>query len=64
MKRRDLERHLRKHGCRMLDEGSNHTRWAGPEGVRSVIPRRREISYRLARKICKDLEVPPLSGPR
>jgi hypothetical protein len=34
MKRRDLERHLRAHGCRQIDEGGNHSRWAGPEGAR------------------------------
>ena len=59
MKRRDLERHLRACGCRLIDEGGNHSRWAGPEGARTVVPRHREISYGLARKICKDLEVPP-----
>ncbi len=37
MKRRDLERHLRDHGCREIDEGGNHTRWAGVE-VSAVSP--------------------------
>ena len=50
MKRRELERHLRAHGCRAIDEGANHTRWAGPTGARSVVPRHREIDYALARK--------------
>jgi threonine dehydrogenase-like Zn-dependent dehydrogenase len=45
-----------------IDEGSNHTRWAGPQGARSVMPRHREIDYGLARKICKDLKVPLPSG--
>lgn len=49
MKRRDLERHLRAHGCRIIDEGSNHTRWGGPRRARSVMPRHREIDYGLAR---------------
>lgn len=48
MKRRDLERHLTNHGCRQVDEGGNHTRWLGPEGARSVVPRHREIDYGLA----------------
>jgi predicted RNA binding protein YcfA (HicA-like mRNA interferase family) len=64
MKLRDLERHLRDQGCRQVDEGGNHTRWAGPQGARSVIPRHREIDYGLARKICKQLEVHLPAGPR
>ena len=64
MKRRDLERHLRAQGCRQVDEGANHTRWAGPGGFRSVIPRHREIDFGLARKICAQLGVPPPSGSR
>lgn len=65
MKRRDLERHLRKQGCRKLDEGGNHTRWAGPGGAgRSAMPRHREIDYRLAREVCKQLGVPPPTGSR
>ena len=62
MKRRDLERHLRAQGCREIDEGANHTRWAGPGGSRSVIPRHREIDYGLARSA--QLDVPPPSGSR
>jgi predicted RNA binding protein YcfA (HicA-like mRNA interferase family) len=65
MKRRDLERHLRDHGCREIDEGGNHTRWAAATGKRrSAVPRHREVDYRLARSICKQLGVPPPEGPR
>ena len=64
MKRRELERHLRAHGCRAIDEGANHTRWAGPTGARSVVPRHREIDYALARKIYVQLVVPPPTGSR
>jgi len=64
MKLRDLERHLRAHGCRQIDEGSNHTRWEGPDGTRSVVPRHREIDHALARKICNQLGAPPPTGPR
>jgi predicted RNA binding protein YcfA (HicA-like mRNA interferase family) len=64
MKRRDLERYLRAHGCRKVDEGGSHSRWAGPGGARSVMPRHREIDYRLARKICAQLEVEPPTGAR
>ncbi|MEI8105758.1 MAG: type II toxin-antitoxin system HicA family toxin [Actinomycetes bacterium] len=64
MKRRDLERHLRAHDCWQIDEGANHTRWAAPDGARSVIPRHREIDVGLARKICAQLGVPPPTGSR
>jgi mRNA interferase HicA len=64
LKRRALERHLREQGCRLIDEGGNHTRWAGPTGRRSVVPRHREIDFVLARAICKQLEIAPPTGPR
>lgn len=64
MKRRALERHLREGGARKLDEGANHSRWVGPGGKRSAVPRHREIDFRLARAICKQLAVPPPSGSR
>jgi len=64
VKRRDRERHLRAHDCRQVDEGANHTRWAGPDGSRSVVPRQREIDFGLARKICAQLNVPPPTGSR
>jgi mRNA interferase HicA len=64
MKRRELERHARAHGARPIDEGGNHTRWAGPQGERSAIPRHREIGYKLARTICRQLGIPLPEGPR
>ena len=65
MKRRELERHLREHGCREIDEVGNHTRWAAATGKRrSAVPRLHEIDYGLARSICKQLGVPPPEGPR
>jgi mRNA interferase HicA len=65
LKRKALERHLRAQGCRMIDEGGNHSRWAGPGGVgRSAVPRHREIDFRLAREICKQLGVSPPAGSR
>ncbi len=64
MKRGDLERHLTAHGCHQVDEGGSHSRWVGPEGARSVMPRHREIDYGLARKICRQLAVPPPAGSR
>jgi mRNA interferase HicA len=59
MKRLDLIRHLERHGCVLLREGARHSVYVR-RGARkaSTIPRHREINDYLARKICKDLEVP------
>lgn len=60
MKRRDLLQHLTAKGCRELREGGRHSWWHNPErNLRSAIPRHREISDILARKICKDPGVEP-----
>ncbi len=59
MKRRDLERHLREHGCELLREGGNHSVYWNPADRRtSSVPRHREVSDLLARKICRDLGIP------
>ena len=59
MKRRQLLRHLRKHGCALLREGGRHSWWRNPAlNRRSADPRHAEIDDRLARKIYKDLDVP------
>ncbi len=59
MKRRDLVRHLERHGCQLLREGARHTIYWNPERRRtSSVPRHTEIADKLARKICRDLEVP------
>jgi len=59
MKRLDLLRHLDAHGCKLLREGGSHTVYFNPAARKaSTIPRHREINEMLARKICKDLEVP------
>ena len=59
MKRGDLLRHLRAHGCQLLREGARHSWWQNPDqNKRSAIPRHTEIDDHLANKICKDLGVP------
>ena len=59
MKRRDLVRHLERHGCEFLREGGNHTVFVNRRTHKSsTIPRHREVFEFLARKICKDLEIP------
>jgi len=64
VKRRDLERHLVDHGARLLREGGNHSFWGFDSERSSAVPRHREISFRLARKICADLGIPPPAGSR
>ena len=60
MKRIDLIRHLESHGCRLLREGGSHSVYVNLETRKvSAVPRHREIKEFLARKICKDLEIPP-----
>ena len=59
MKRRDLLRHLERHGCFLLREGRSHTVYVNrARGKSSTIRRHHEINDFLARKICRDLEVP------
>ncbi len=64
MKRRELERHLRDHGVKLLREGGNHSFWGLDAERSTAVPRHREIDHRLARKICKDLGIPPPTGSR
>jgi len=59
MKRTELLRHLRTHGCKLLREGARHSWWHNPNlNKRSAVPRHNEIDDDLARKICKDLGIP------
>ncbi|HEV2418536.1 MAG TPA: type II toxin-antitoxin system HicA family toxin [Terriglobia bacterium] len=59
MKRRELIRHLEKHGCQFDREGSKHTQYRNPAKAKtSAIPRHSEINDFLVRKICRDLEIP------
>jgi predicted RNA binding protein YcfA (HicA-like mRNA interferase family) len=65
MKRTDLIRYLEKHGCEFLREGGSHTVYVNRPAQRaSSIPRHREINDFLARKICRDLQVPEPTGKK
>jgi len=64
VKRRDLERHLRSHGLKLLREGGNHSFWGIDAERSTAVPRHREIDHRLAPKICKDLGIPLPPGGR
>ncbi len=60
MKRNELLRHLRAHGCELVREGGRHSWWQNAaQNRRSAIPRHAEIKDILALKICRDLGVPP-----
>jgi mRNA interferase HicA len=62
MKRDDLLRHLKAHGCDLLREGGRHSWWYNPnQNKRSSVPRHNEIDDLLANKICKDLGIPPVN---
>ena len=59
MRRLDLIRHLEANGCELLREGGSHTVYFNPQARKvSTVPRHREINDFLARKICRELEVP------
>jgi mRNA interferase HicA len=59
MKRAALLRHLQQHGCVLLREGGRHSVFVNRETRKtSTVPRHNEINDFLARKICRDLEVP------
>jgi mRNA interferase HicA len=59
MKRHDLVRHLLSHGCVLHREGGNHSIFVNPANNRvSAVPRHREINEFLARKICRELDIP------
>jgi mRNA interferase HicA len=63
VKRRDLVRHLERHGCRLLREGANHSLYLNPDRRKvSTVPRHREINEFLADKICRDLDIPKPPG--
>lgn len=60
MKRRQLLNHLAAHGCALRREGSNHSIYQNPEtGERTSVGRHAEIDNNAARKICKQLGIPP-----
>lgn len=61
MKRLDLIRHLEQYGCVLLREGGRHSVYVNRAAQKvTAVPRHREINDFLAKKICRDLEVPQL----
>lgn len=61
MKRKDFLEHLHAHKCFLLREGRKHSVYYNPINDKlSTVPRHREIDDFLARKICKDLDIPKI----
>ncbi len=61
MKRTRLIKYLTKNGCYLLREGARHSWYINPaKNQRSSVPRHSEIKNILAKKICKDLGIPPI----
>jgi mRNA interferase HicA len=61
MKRTQLLKHLRIHGCYLKREGASHSLWINPNnGKMEAIPRHVEIPNRLVRKICRGLSIPEI----
>jgi predicted RNA binding protein YcfA (HicA-like mRNA interferase family) len=59
VKRLDVERHLRAHGCLFAREGGGHTLWKNPaNGKVAPLPRHREIKEGTVRSLCRQLEIP------
>jgi len=58
VKRQDLIRHLRREGCVLAREGSDHSIWENPaNGRRTAVARHREIPNITARAICRQLDI-------
>ena len=59
MKRSSLLRHLSRHGVFLVREGRRHSIYC-KEKLRTEVPRHTKIVDELARKICRDLDIPYL----
>jgi len=59
VKRADLERHLRVHGCRIKRQGGRHTIWENPvNDARAPVARHRELPNTTCRGLCRQLGIP------
>jgi mRNA interferase HicA len=59
MKREELLKRLRLHGCFLKREGRSHSLWCNPRtGNVEAVPRHVEIPNKLVKKILKALSVP------
>lgn len=60
MKRRDLEKHLREHGCELHHHGGNHDIWINLKTqARAPVARHKEFpKIGTIRGICRQLGIP------
>jgi len=63
LRRTELVQYLKRHGADLVREGRRHSIFARGK-YRTQVPRHAEIVDALARKICKDLEIPFRRGGR
>jgi len=57
--RRELEKHLRSHGCHLDHHGAKHDIWINPANSKtSQVPRHKTLKKPLVRGICKTLDIP------
>lgn len=55
-----LVKHLQQHGCQLLREGARYSIYWDPANSRTpTVPRHTEVDNLLARKICRDFDIPP-----
>jgi predicted RNA binding protein YcfA (HicA-like mRNA interferase family) len=65
VKKRDLERHLKEHDCKLARQAKRHELWENPAtGQRTTVPRHNEIKPPTARGICRQLGIPAPAGSR
>jgi len=63
MKRRDLEKHLRSHGCVLHHHGGKHDVWLNPANQNRVpVPRHGEVKVGTARSVCRQLQIPTIDS--
>ena len=63
MKRRELEAHLRKHGCFLHQHGGSHDVWMNPTNEQQApVPRHHEVKNGTAQGVCRILKIPKPPG--
>ena len=62
MKRQKLIKHPKQHKCILLREGANHSIYQNPKNKKqTAVGRHSELSDLLCNKVCKQLEITPVS---
>lgn len=58
MNRRELEEHLREHGCELVRHGAKHDIWTNTAtGTTAAVPQHKTVKKSTARGICRELEI-------